>query len=164
MLSRLQHFQAYFSAPEWQKHHTALIALAQIAEGCSMEIEDGDQSRFQDLAGTKLAIDKDEEAEEEVSQADEEEEVIALGGNIFVPVASKQFQVYFSAPEWQKHHTALIALAQIAEGCSKVMVKNLEQVVNMVLNSFQHPHPRVRWAAINAIDQLSIEKSHTYDV
>ncbi|KAL8528998.1 hypothetical protein ACS0TY_006460 [Phlomoides rotata] len=30
------------------------------------------------------------------------------------------------------------------------MTKNLEQVVNMVLNSFQHPHPCVRWAAINA--------------
>lgn len=37
------------------------------------------------------------------------------------------------------------------------MVKNLEQVVKMVLNSFQHPHPRVRWAAINAIGQLSTD-------
>ncbi|CAL1373149.1 unnamed protein product [Linum trigynum] len=82
---------------------------------------------------------------------------ISLGGNTIVPVASEQLPVYFSAPEWQKHHAALIALAQIAEGCSKVMLKNLEQVVNMVLNSFQHPHPRVRWAAINAIGQLSTD-------
>lgn len=37
------------------------------------------------------------------------------------------------------------------------MIKNLEQVVNMVLNSFQDPHPRVRWAAINAIGQLSTD-------
>ncbi|KAK6145070.1 hypothetical protein DH2020_021890 [Rehmannia glutinosa] len=82
---------------------------------------------------------------------------IALGGNTIVPVASEQLPVYLSAAEWQKHHAALIALAQIAEGCSKVMIKNLEQVVNMVLNSFQHPHPRVRWAAINAIGQLSTD-------
>ncbi|KAG6436492.1 hypothetical protein SASPL_101393 [Salvia splendens] len=82
---------------------------------------------------------------------------IALGGNTIVPVASAQFQTCFSAPEWQKHHAALIALAQIAEGCSKVMVKDLEHVVSMVLNSFQHPHPRVRWAAINAIGQLSTD-------
>ncbi|KAG8387370.1 hypothetical protein BUALT_Bualt02G0014300 [Buddleja alternifolia] len=82
---------------------------------------------------------------------------IALGGNTIVPVASEQLPAYLSAPEWQKHHAALIALAQIAEGCSKVMIKNLEQVVNMVLNSFQHPHPRVRWAAINAIGQLSTD-------
>jgi len=30
--------------------------------------------------------------------------------------------VYLAAPEWQKHHAALIALAQIAEGCAKVMI------------------------------------------
>ncbi|XP_021714948.1 importin-5-like [Chenopodium quinoa] len=82
---------------------------------------------------------------------------IALGGNSIVPVASQLLPAYLSAPEWQKHHAALIALAQIAEGCAKVMVKNLEEVVNMVLSSFQDPHPRVRWAAINAIGQLSTD-------
>nr|XP_029123663.1 importin-5 isoform X2 [Elaeis guineensis] len=82
---------------------------------------------------------------------------IAVGGNTIVPVASELLPAYLSAPEWQKHHAALITLAQIAEGCSKVMIKNLEQVVNMVLNSFQDPHPRVRWAAINAIGQLSTD-------
>ncbi|GER50738.1 importin beta-3 [Striga asiatica] len=82
---------------------------------------------------------------------------MALGGNTIVPVASEQLAAFLSAPEWQKHHAALIALAQIAEGCSKVMIKNLEHVVNMVLNSFQHPHPRVRWSAINAIGQLSTD-------
>lgn len=39
----------------------------------------------------------------------------------------------------------------------QVMVQNLEQVVSMVLNSFQDPHPRVRWAAINAVGQLSTD-------
>ncbi|KAM7500304.1 hypothetical protein LguiA_024718 [Lonicera macranthoides] len=82
---------------------------------------------------------------------------MALGGNTIVPVASELLPVYLGAPEWQKHHAALISLAQIAEGCSKVMTKNLEQVVSMVLNSFQDPHPRARWAAINAIGQLSTD-------
>ncbi|KAI4971339.1 hypothetical protein ZWY2020_002253 [Hordeum vulgare] len=45
----------------------------------------------------------------------------------------------------------------IAEGCAKVMLKNLEQVVSMILNGIQHPHPRVRSAAINAIGQLSTD-------
>lgn len=40
---------------------------------------------------------------------------------------------------------------------TQVMIKNLEQVLSMVLKSFQHPHPRVRWAAINAIGQLSTD-------
>ncbi|KAJ7976391.1 importin-5-like [Quillaja saponaria] len=82
---------------------------------------------------------------------------ISLGGNTIVPVASELLPTYLAAPEWQKHHAALIALAQIAEGCSKVMIKNLEQVLSMVLSSFQDVHPRVRWAAINAIGQLSTD-------
>jgi hypothetical protein len=40
---------------------------------------------------------------------------------------------------------------------TQVMITNLEQVLSMVLKSFQHPHPRVRWAAINAIGQLSTD-------
>ncbi|URE00620.1 HEAT repeat [Musa troglodytarum] len=82
---------------------------------------------------------------------------IAVGGNTIVPVASDLLPAYLAAPEWQKHHAALITLAQIAEGCSKVILKNLEQVVTMVLSSFQDPHPRVRWAAINAVGQLSTD-------
>ncbi|GLT87421.1 hypothetical protein SLE2022_055060 [Rubroshorea leprosula] len=82
---------------------------------------------------------------------------ISVGGNTILPVASEFFQAFLAAPEWQKRYAALIALAQIAEGCSKVLIKNLEQVTSMVLNSFQDPHPRVRWAAINAIGQLSTD-------
>eukprot|EP00256_Glycine_max_P058828 XP_014627120.1 importin subunit beta-3-like [Glycine max] len=37
------------------------------------------------------------------------------------------------------------------------MIKNLEQVVAMVLTSFPDQHPRVRWADINAIEQLSTD-------
>ncbi|KHN01912.1 Importin-5 [Glycine soja] len=82
---------------------------------------------------------------------------ISLGGNTIVPVGSEQLPAYLVAPEWQKRHVALIALAQIAEGCLKVMIKNLEQVVAMVLTSFPDQHPRVRWADINAIEQLSTD-------
>ncbi|KAG4995181.1 hypothetical protein JHK82_031912 [Glycine max] len=64
---------------------------------------------------------------------------------------------YLAAPKWHKCHAALIALAQIVEGCSKAMIKNLEQVVAMVLTSFPDQHPHVRWADINAIGQLSTD-------
>ncbi|XP_014491277.1 importin-5 [Vigna radiata var. radiata] len=107
------------------------------------------------------AVDEEEDAGETSNYAFGQECLdrlsIALGGNTIVPVASELLPTYLSAPEWQKHHAALIALAQIAEGCSKVMIKNLEQVLSMILNSFHDPHPRVRWAAINAIGQLSTD-------
>ncbi|KAL6275144.1 hypothetical protein ACE6H2_018745 [Prunus campanulata] len=116
---------------------------------------------IQDDPAWNTAETEDEEAGEtsnySVGQECLDRLAISLGGNTIVPVASEQLPAYLAAPEWQKHHAALIALAQIAEGCTKVMIKNLEQVVAMVLNSFQDPHPRVRWAAINAIGQLSTD-------
>jgi len=81
----------------------------------------------------------------------------SLGGNTILPVASELLPLYISDQDWRKRHAALITLAQIAEGCDKVMRKNLEPVVNMVLNSFKDPHPRVRWASINALGQLSTD-------
>ncbi|XP_009614417.1 uncharacterized protein [Nicotiana tomentosiformis] len=83
----------------------------------------------------------------------------ALGGNAVAHIAIEQISAYLAAPEWEKRHAALIALAHIAKGCLKVMIKNLEQVVDMVLNCFQDPHPRVRYAACYAIGQLLAEFS-----
>nr|GEW73970.1 importin-5-like [Tanacetum cinerariifolium] len=194
---------AYLAAPEWQKHLAALVALAQIAEGCSKlvevvgsmlqiaeagSLEEGTRhlaiefvitlaearerapgmmrklpqfiSRLfailmrmlldiEDEAAWHSAENEDEDAGESsnysVGQECLDRLAIALGGNTIVPVASEQLPAYLAAPEWQKHLAAL------------VMIKNLEQVVSMVLNSFQDPHPRVRWAAINAIGQLSTD-------
>ncbi|MBA0777900.1 hypothetical protein Gotri_005850 [Gossypium trilobum] len=116
---------------------------------------------IEDDAAWHTAESEDEDAGEtsnySVGQECLDRLAISLGGNTIVPVASEQLPAYLAASEWQKHHAALIALAQIAEGCAKVMVKNLEQVVSMVLNSFHDSHPRVRWAAINAIGQLSTD-------
>ncbi|PHT97046.1 hypothetical protein BC332_34029 [Capsicum chinense] len=81
---------------------------------------------------------------------------IALGGKTVTPIAMEQLPSYLVAPEWEKRHAALLAIAQISEGSSKVMIRYLEQFVNMVLHSFHDPHPRVRWAAVHAIHQLLI--------
>ncbi|GBG66984.1 hypothetical protein CBR_g74670 [Chara braunii] len=82
---------------------------------------------------------------------------ISLGGNTVLPVASQLLPAFIRDADWKKRHAALITLAQIAEGCNKAMVKQLGAVVEMVLCSFNDPHPRVRWAAINAIGQLSTD-------
>uniref|UniRef100_A0A0A9CPZ9 TOG domain-containing protein n=1 Tax=Arundo donax TaxID=35708 RepID=A0A0A9CPZ9_ARUDO len=79
---------------------------------------------------------------------------IAIGGNVIMPSASELLPQYLSAAEWQKHHAALIMLARIAEGCAKVMLKSLGRVILMICSEFQHPHSRVRWAAVNALCQL----------
>eukprot|EP00898_Chlorokybus_atmophyticus_P005983 jgi/Chlat1/6386/Chrsp44S05759 len=79
---------------------------------------------------------------------------MALGGSAVLPVAAAVLPKFLGSPQWQHRHAALLALAQIAEGCSRIMTQQLGAVVGWVLASFSDPHPRVRWAAINAIGQL----------
>ncbi|RZC44277.1 hypothetical protein C5167_037226 [Papaver somniferum] len=84
--------------------------------------------------------------------------IIAFGKSVSIDFVLRWEGIQSLLVHWSGKRTmqdaALIALAQIAIGCSKVMIKNLAPVVNMVLVLFQDPHPRVRWEAINAIGQL----------
>lgn len=45
----------------------------ELMDGLIQATKDGDQSKFQELAGTELAIDDEEESEEEISEEEEEE-------------------------------------------------------------------------------------------
>ncbi|XP_015167125.1 importin subunit beta-3-like [Solanum tuberosum] len=79
----------------------------------------------------------------------------ALGGKTIASIAMEQLEAYFDSLEWEKRHAALREFYQIAEGSWKVMIKYLEKIVYAVLHSCQDPHPRVRWAAMVTIEQLS---------
>lgn len=46
--------------------------------------------------------------------------------------------------DWRKRHAVLICLAQIAEGCAKLMLEQVEPLVQMCLAGLQDPHPKVR--------------------
>ncbi|GAB2221483.1 hypothetical protein Drorol1_Dr00012664 [Drosera rotundifolia] len=80
---------------------------------------------------------------------------MSLGGDRMIPVALELLPAYLAAPQWQKRYAALICLAQIAKGCSKAMTNYIDELVSMVLQSFEAPHPRVRWAAQIVIRKLS---------
>ena len=80
---------------------------------------------------------------------------IALGANSVLPCAAATIPALLSDADWRKRHAALVALAQIAEGCVKGMLKDVAGAVTPCLQAAtSDPHPRVRWAAVNGIGQL----------
>lgn len=79
---------------------------------------------------------------------------LALGGNSIVPLVRAAFPALMQEGDWKKRHAALICLAQIAEGCVKVMIKELDSLVAMGLLGLRDPHPKVRWAACQALGQM----------
>ncbi|KAL6776649.1 IPB2 [Auxenochlorella protothecoides x Auxenochlorella symbiontica] len=79
----------------------------------------------------------------------------ALGGKTLVPVAGTTLTAYMAdTGSWEKRHAALICLAQIAEGCVKVMVDEVEKLVALCLLGARDGTPKVRWAACQALGQL----------
>ena len=57
--------------------------------------------------------------------------------------------------DWRYRHAALMAISAVGEGCQKQMTQILGEVVNAVLPYCRDPHYRVRYAACNALGQLS---------
>ncbi|XP_015167122.1 importin-5-like [Solanum tuberosum] len=78
----------------------------------------------------------------------------ALGGKTVGPVAFEQLRAHLADDSWQKPCAALYALAQIVEGCSEVMIKNMNLVVTMVLDCMGHPHPGVRFTSMEAVREF----------
>ena len=58
---------------------------------------------------------------------------LSLGGKTIVPLASSLLPQLLSSQDWKQRHAALICLAQIAEGCAKVMQKNMSGLVDMCM-------------------------------
>ncbi|KAI8476174.1 MAG: armadillo-type protein [Monoraphidium minutum] len=80
---------------------------------------------------------------------------ISLGGKALVPAAGALLPAWLQdGADWRKRHAALICLAQIAEGCAKVMLEQLQPLVMMCLQGLSDPHPRVRWSACQALGQM----------
>jgi HEAT repeat protein len=82
---------------------------------------------------------------------------IALGGKAMMPVLFGVIQEWFPSEDWKRRHAALMAISQSGEGCEAQMAKQLELIVTTIVTRFGDQHPRVRWAAINTIGQMSTD-------
>jgi len=69
---------------------------------------------------------------------------LSLGGTAIVPAAGQLLPAWLGDADWRKRHAALICLAQIAEGCAKVMSSQLPVLTDMCVKGLADPHPKAR--------------------
>ncbi|KAF9585152.1 hypothetical protein BGW38_003684, partial [Lunasporangiospora selenospora] len=81
----------------------------------------------------------------------------ALGGKAILPVSFSIIPNMLGSDNWKARHAGLMAVSAIGEGCVKLMEVELTKIVLMVLPFLQDAHPRVRYAACNAIGQMSTD-------
>ncbi|XP_034029930.1 importin-5 [Thalassophryne amazonica] len=85
-----------------------------------------------------------------------------LGGKIILPMIKQHIMQMLQNSDWKYRHAGLMALSAIGEGCHQQMEAILSEIVSFVLLFCSDPHPRVRYAACNAIGQMASDFAPTF--
>nr|CAB3256613.1 importin-5 [Phallusia mammillata] len=85
----------------------------------------------------------------------------AVGGKTMLPHIMATVPPMLQNPDWRYRHAGLMALSAVGEGCHKFMEEILQQVVDAVLPFLHDQHPRVRYAACNAVGQMCTDFATT---
>ncbi|KAG0314219.1 hypothetical protein BGZ97_009502 [Linnemannia gamsii] len=117
---------------------------------------------------TELEEDEDWYSTDDLDEGDNDENYVigehamdrlarALGGKAMLPVSFVYIPQMLANESWKARHAALFAVSAIGEGCVRIMEAELGKIIGMVLPFLRDPHPRVRYAACNAIGQMSTD-------
>lgn len=107
--------------------------------------------------------------EEDISAGDDDDEVysaskhsldrlaLKLGGEVVLPKLFQWLPQLCNSEQWRERHAALMALSNVAEGCADVMIPEIPSIIDLIWPRIEDEHPRVQWAAINALGQMSTD-------
>lgn len=82
---------------------------------------------------------------------------IALGARTILPAAFELIPGMLTDEDWKQRSGGCFAISAIGEGCKKFMREYLDEVVQRVVPLLSDQHPRVVYAACNAVGQLAID-------
>jgi importin-5 len=86
-----------------------------------------------------------------------------LGGKAILPHIIQQIPIMMNNPDWKFRHAALMAISAAGEGCHKQMEAMLDSITEGTLKYLLDPHPRVRYAACNAIGQMATDFAPVFE-
>lgn len=80
-----------------------------------------------------------------------------LGGETILAPTFNWLPRMMQSLSWKDRHAALMAISAISEGCRDLMIRELSQVLDLVVPALKDQHPRVRWAGCQALGQMSTD-------
>ncbi|GMT04468.1 hypothetical protein PENTCL1PPCAC_26642 [Pristionchus entomophagus] len=107
------------------------------------------------------AEDMDEEETVAVGESSLDRIACALNGKIIVPIFLQIANQLLQDADWKKRHAGLMGLSTIGEGCQRTMEPTIVEIVKSITPFLNDPHPRVRYAACNALGQMSSDFAPT---
>lgn len=135
-----------------------IIALMPLVLQMMTDIDDDDDWSTSDSINADDTGDNNVIAESSLDRL-----ACGLGGKMVLPHVMNALPAMLSHSDWKQRYAALMAISAIGEGCHKKMEAILDQIVSGVINYLNDPHPRVRYAACNAIGQMSTDFAPTFE-
>ncbi|XP_068446299.1 importin-5 [Clinocottus analis] len=140
------------------RKHTAIVALS-VPQMLAMmvDLEEDDEWAMADELE-----DDDFDSNAVAGESALDRMACGLGGKIILPMIKQHIMQMLHNPDWRYRHAGLMALSAIGEGCHQQMEAILQEIVSSVLIFCSNPHPRVRYAACNAIGQMATDFAPTF--
>ncbi|CAG5078833.1 Similar to Ipo5: Importin-5 (Mus musculus) [Cotesia congregata] len=135
-----------------------IVALVPLVLEMMTDLEDDDEWSFSDEI-----IEEDNDCNNVVAESALDRLSCGLGGKTMLPQIVDNIPRMLSNSDWKYRHAALMAISAVGEGCHKQMEAILSQIMEGIVQYLQDPHPRVRYAACNAIGQMSTDFAPTFE-
>ncbi|XP_011878216.1 PREDICTED: importin-5 [Vollenhovia emeryi] len=137
---------------------TYIVPLVPLVLKMMTDLEEDEKWSFSDEI-----IEEDNDSNTVVAESALDRLACGLGGKTMLPQIVLNIPTMLNNTDWKYRHAALMAISAVGEGCHKQMEVLLPQIMDGVIQYLQDPHPRVRYAACNAVGQMSTDFSPTFE-
>lgn len=98
--------------------------------------------------------DLDDEPEYDSARQALDRVCLKLGGQAFASPLFQFLPGMTQSANWREVFAALMALSSAAEGCCDVLLGEIPRILDMIMPTLNHEHPRVQYACCNALGQI----------
>ncbi|RWS30151.1 importin-5-like protein [Leptotrombidium deliense] len=81
----------------------------------------------------------------------------SVGGKTILPLIISHISQMLQNGDWKHRYAAMMAISAVGEGCHDQMLPLLMQIVDGIIPYLSDAHPRVRYAACNALGQMATD-------
>ncbi|XP_015121637.1 importin-5 [Diachasma alloeum] len=129
-----------------------IVALVPLVLKMMTDLEDDEEWSVSDEI-----IEEDNDSNNVIAESALDRLSCGLGGKTMLLQIEQNIPSMLSNTDWKYRHAALMAISAVGEGCHKQMEAILPQIMEGIVQYLQDPHPRVRYAACNAVGQMSTD-------
>ena len=123
--------------------------------------EDVEESWMRPKEGFSFEEDEDEEDHVNFGKTSVDRIISSVGEKVCIPLISQLIQnTIANDSDWRYKHAGLMALSQIGEYIEEI--SHIQPMVPVILNHLQHPNPKVRYASLHAIGQISDDMTEDF--